>query len=109
MMTVSGLCQKAELKAVVCPDPDREIEGAYCGDLLSWVMGRAKSGDAWITIMSNINILAVATLADVSCVLLAEGVTPDEELIKTAEQKGINILTSDKTSFELAKLVGALI
>ena len=109
MMTVAELCQKAELKAIVCPDPSREIEGAYCGDLLSWVMGRAKSGDAWITIMSNINILAVATLADVSCVLLAEGVTPDEELIKTAKQKGINILASSKTSFELAKLVGALI
>ena len=109
MMTVAELCKKAELRAIVLPEPEREIEGAYCGDLLSWVMGRAKSGDAWITIMSNLNILAVATLADVSCVLLAEGVTPDDELVNTAKQKGINILLSEKPSFELANLVGNLI
>lgn len=108
-MTVAELCEKAELKAVVLAEPMREIEGAYCGDLLSWVMGRAKSGDVWITIMSNLNILAVASLADVACVLLGEGVNPDEELVNTAKQKGINILTSEKTSFELAKLIGALI
>ena len=108
-MTVAELCKKAELRAIVLPEPEREIEGAYCGDLLSWVMGRAKSGDAWITIMSNLNILAVATLADVSCVLLAEGVTPDDELVNTAKQKGINILLSEKPSFELANLVGNLI
>ena len=108
-MTVATLCEKAKLNAILCPEPTREVEGAYCGDLLSWVMGRAKSGDVWITIMSNLNILAVASLADVSCVLLAEGVTPDEELIKTAEQKGINILASDKTSYELANIVGSLI
>lgn len=108
-MTVAQLCENAKLNAILCPDPTKEVEGAYCGDLLSWVMGRAKSGDVWITIMSNLNILAVASLADVSCVLLAEGVTPDEELIKTAEQKGINILASDKTSYELANIIGALI
>lgn len=109
MMTVAKLCEVANLCTIVCPEPEREIKGAYCGDLLSWVMGRAKSSDVWITIMSNINILAVASLADVACVLLSEGVKPDEELVKTAEQKGINILASDKTSFELAKLIGALI
>ena len=41
------------------PEPDREITGVYIGDLLSWVMGRAKSGDAWLTIMSNINMKSV--------------------------------------------------
>lgn len=108
-MTVAKLCEMANLCTIVCPDPEREIKGAYCGDLLSWVMGRAKSSDAWITIMSNLNILAVASLADVACVILSEGVMPDEELIKTAKQKGINILGSSKTSFELAKLIGTLI
>ena len=55
MMTVAELCKKAELRAIVLPEPEREIEGAYCGDLLSWVMGRAKSGDAWITIKGVLN------------------------------------------------------
>ena len=108
-MTVTELLKAAELTAVVMPEPQREIDGAYCGDLLSWVMGRARGGNVWITIMSNVNILAVASLADVSCILLAEGVMPDEAVLETAKQKGINILASTKTSFELATAIGSLI
>ena len=63
-------------------------------------MGRAKADDAWITIMSNVNVLAVATLSDVSCVVLAEGVTLDEGLTKTAEEKGINVLVSPLPAYE---------
>ena len=31
-------------------DTTREVKGCYCGDLLSWVMGRAKADDAWLTV-----------------------------------------------------------
>ena len=71
------------------PEPDREIKGVYIGDLLSWVMGRATSGDAWVTIMSNINVIAVAQLTDVACVILAEGVVArDQPFEKVAESPG---------------------
>ena len=72
-MTVTELSKVTGLTAITLPDPEREVKGAYVGDLLSWVMGRADEGNAWITIMSNSNVAAVATLADVSCVILAEG------------------------------------
>ena len=65
-------------------------------------MGRAKAGNAWITIMSNINVIAVATLSDVSCVILAEGVTLEEELLKRAEEKGVNVLVSLLPAYETA-------
>ncbi len=87
--------------AVIC-DGDREISGVYIGDLLSWVMGRAQSGDAWITIMSNINILAVASLADTSCIIAAEGVKLSEEVINTAREKDINILYSEAGIYDTA-------
>ena len=101
-MTVEELAIKTGLTTVTLPDNSREIKGAYVGDLLSWVMGRASSDNAWITIMSNQNVIAVATLADVGCVILAEGVTPDAELIALAEAKGINLLTSECSSYETA-------
>ena len=69
-MTVNELCKRFSFESLCTPDSEREISGAYCGDLLSWVMGHAQSGDAWITIMSNINTVAVASLADVSCIVL---------------------------------------
>lgn len=101
-MTVESLSVKNGLKVFTLPSPDEEVTGGYCGDLLSWVMGRIEAGCAWITIMSNINILAVASLAGAPCVILAEGVVPDAELIKTAEAKGINLLGTDKPAFEAA-------
>ena len=101
-MKVSEIAAKLSLKALSQADSSREITGVYIGDLLSWVMGRAESGDAWITIMSNINIVAVASLADVACIILAEGVVPDENVCATALQKGINIYTSEKTAYQLA-------
>lgn len=101
-MTVEKLMTHAGLTAAALPEGDREITGAYIGDLLSWVMGRARSGDAWITIMSNRNIVAVATLADTACVILAEGVQPDEGVAELAQQKGINLLLSPDSAYDTA-------
>ncbi len=101
-MTVNELLTRADLTAAALPDGDREVTGVYIGDLLSWVMGRATSGDAWITIMSNRNIAAVATLADTACVILAEGVQPDEGVAELAEQKGINLLLSSVSAYDTA-------
>ncbi len=108
-MKVFEAQEKLALKAITLPCPDREIEGGYVGDLLSWVMGRVSENDAWITIMSNINIAAVASLSDVACVILAEGVTLDAEVIATANAKNINILSSDLSAFDLCIKLSELI
>lgn len=101
-MTVEVLSQLGFLKPIVLSEPDREIEGVYIGDLLSWVMGRASSGDAWITIMSNVNILAVASLADTACIIIAESVELEEDVVETAKQKGINVLYSEAGIYDTA-------
>ncbi len=101
-MTVSSLANLEVFSPTVIPQPNREITGVYIGDLLSWVMGKAESGDAWITIMSNLNILAVATLTDASCIIISEGVELDNEIINTAEQKGINIVSTEMSTYDTA-------
>jgi hypothetical protein len=101
-MTVNEFKTTAGLSALCLPEPDREIRGGYVGDLLSWVMGRAKADDAWITIMSNQNILAVASLADVACIVLAEGVKLEEDVLATARDKGINVLCGEGDAFSIA-------
>lgn len=101
-MTVSALTEQLGLTGFALPGGGREVTGGYTGDLLSWVMGRASEGDAWITIMSNANIVAVATLADVSCILLAEGVEPDHGVAQLASEKGVNLLGSSEPAFTLS-------
>ena len=101
-MTVSELAERFGFQIIAAPEPGREIEGGYVGDLLSWVMGRAQSGNVWITIMSNVNVLAVASLSDVSAVLLAEGVALEPGHVQTALEKGVNVLSTDLSAFEAA-------
>ena len=108
-MTVEQFINASGFCPVVLADKDRIVSGAYVGDLLSWVMGRAKADDAWITIMSNLNVIAVATLADVSCVIFAEGVTPDDELIKVATSKGVNLLSSPDSSYDVAVKISRIL
>ena len=104
-MTVNDLCNIEGFKALTLPDSDRNINGVYIGDLLSWVMGKAQSDNAWITIMSNINTLAVASLTDVSCIILAEGVTLEEEIRNAAENKGINVISSEYSAYNTALIL----
>lgn len=87
----------------------RDVECGYCGDLLSWVMGKAESGCAWLTVMNNINVAAVAVLRDVSCVILTEGVKPDDTLLERAKNEDITLYGSSENSFSLSAEIAALI
>ena len=100
-MTVKELAEALELKVFFMEDEDREVEGGYCGDLLSWVMGRCPEEVAWVTIMSNQNVAAVAVLCDPACVILSEGVQPDGDLLEKAESSGVNLLGSDMDEYQL--------
>ena len=109
-MKVSELIKKLNLDLLTDSGfEDREVSGCYIGDLLSHVMGKASEGDAWITIMSNVNILAVASLADTAWIVLAEGVTVDDEVKKTALDKEINILTTDMDIYNTAVYLNGII
>ena len=108
-MTVKNLLENSSFTALCTPNPDREIEGVYAGDLLSWVMGRLNEGSVWVTIMSNVNIVAVATLVDAACIVLAEGVNPDPDALSAAEAKGINIISTPLSAYEAAVAVSNLI
>ena len=108
-MTVKEFAEKLSLKALCVPDETREVGGCYAGDLLSWVMGRAKADDAWITIMTNVNIVAVAMLADTSCVVVAESAEIGEDVLEKAREKKINIYTSEKTVYELCAEVSKIL
>ena len=108
-MTVRDMVQSLGLEVFCLCGEDREVSGGYAGDLLSWVMGRANAGDAWVTIMSNVNIVAVATLADSACIILSEGVVPDADALEKAESMGVNLLGSQKNTFALCAEISKLL
>ena len=87
----------------------REVTGCYVGDLLSWVMGRASEGDAWLTVVGNINAIAVSTLADTACIILTENAPLDDDAAKKAEIHGVAVLQTEESGYRMALRFGELL
>ncbi len=101
-MTVKTLCDELGWTVLTEGDLSREITGCYCGDLLSWVMSKAQDGDCWLTVMGNINAVAVAVLTDCACIVLTENAALDDEAKARAEQQGVTILTTGLNAYQAA-------
>ena len=81
---------------------EKAAKGCYIGDLLSLAMSKVRMDYVWITIQTNVNIVAVASLADAGCIILADGCVPDEKTVERAKEQEIIILGSEKSAYELA-------
>ncbi len=103
-MTVNNLADLLNAKIVNLADGERELGTGYCGDFLSFVMGKAPADCAWFTVMSNVNVCAVATLADCGAVVLCEGVTPDDALVEKVRLQDVNMLMTDYDAYTAATL-----
>ena len=108
-MKVNELIEKLSLEVLCEGDTDNEITGCYSGDLLSWVMSKAKEGDVWLTVMGNINAIAVAVLCDCACIILTDKAALDEEAKSKAELQGVTVLRSEKSAYELSVEISRLI
>lgn len=104
-MTVKELNKITDFKVINEGNDSMEVTGVYCCDLLSFVMGKAFPGCAWVTVMGNINSIAVATLAEISCIILADGVMPDENALEKAREHNVAILSSNSLVFDTALAV----
>ena len=102
-MKLKDIVEKLKLR-VICGEEclENEITGGYCSDLLSDVMGNAQEGHVWITIQVHKNIIAVASLKELSAIMLVKGLMPTEETIVTAKEQGVAIVQTSETAFEIA-------
>lgn len=104
-ITTHDLQDIAGFRAVCLSEEPRAVTSAYCCDLLSLVMGRAPEGCAWVTVMGNLNAVAVAVLADIAAVIVAEGMPLDAGVEERARERGVALFLTDLPVFEAAKQV----
>ena len=102
-MKVSDLIDQLGLTVYAGSDNlDKEITGGYVSDLLSDVMGNSKEGNIWITLQNHLNVVAVASLKELSCIILVKGIVPAEDVIEKANSEEIAVLGSSENTFELS-------
>lgn len=88
---------------------ENEVTGGYTSDLLSDVMGFAKEGNVWITLQTHKNVIGVASLKDLSAILLIKGFEPDADALALAEKEDIPILGTKMGAFEISAKIYNLI
>lgn len=81
---------------------DNAITGVYICDLLSWVMANLQAGNIWVTIQTHVNVLAVALLAEASCIIVPEAAEIDSQTINKANEEEIPLLRSRLSAYDLA-------
>ena len=82
-------------------DTSRTVNEGYSCDLLSWVMAHGREGMAWITVQTHMNVIAVASLHDMSCVIIPEGIRVEQDVLDKAAEEGITVLSSELTAFDI--------
>lgn len=80
----------------------KSVNSLYIGDLLSWVMGHACEGQAWLTVQSHINIIAVALLKELSCIVILEDADIPQETITKANEEHLAILSTSLDAYSFA-------
>ena len=102
-MKVRELVEKLGLNVLSGADGlDREIEGCYVSDLLSDVMGNADMGNVWVTLQTHKNVMAIASLKELACVILVKGLTAPDDTVAQSNEEGIPFLNTPMSTYEVA-------
>lgn len=99
-MTINDISKALEL-TLITGDVAKEFDGVYVGDLLSRAMSHVEADNLFVTIMANVNVIAVASLTEAAAVILCEDVRLPEEAIEAANTNGITVLTTPISAYEV--------
>lgn len=107
-MTVQDVIQQLNLSIVNGANLNCQVTGGYASDLLSCVMAGAQAGNVWVTLQAHPNVVAVASLLELSAVIVTEGVAPDPETVSKAQQAKVTLLSTTRDTFTVVGELAAL-
>lgn len=100
-MTIKELTELIDAKALNYANEGRTISSGMVCDLLSWVMAGGKKDMAWVTVQTHLNVVAVAALHDIACIILPEGIKMEGAPLEKAIEEGITVLSSPLSGYEI--------
>ncbi len=86
---------------------DREVTCGYTCDLLSWVMAHGDEGMAWVTVQTHLNVVAVAVLAEMACIVLPEDIVMEGDSLRKAVDEGMSVMSSPMPAYEICGKMAA--
>lgn len=101
-MKVADICKQLKLQVLVQGEDNKEATGVIAGDLLSFIIGKAEPNMAWVTIQTHINVAAVASLKELSLIVIASGRTPAGELVEKCKSERITLAVTDDCMYKVS-------
>lgn len=101
-MKVQDLVDALNLKVISgAQGLDREVDGCYVSDLLSDVMGNADMNNVWVTLQTHKNVMAIASLKELACVIFVKDLMASEDVIEQSNEEGIPLLSTSMQTYEV--------
>ncbi len=108
-MTIRGIVEALSLTVLCATDRlDRDVEGGYASDMLSCVMAGAKKDNIWVTLLTHLNVIAVAVLLEIPAIVITENSPVDESVLKKADDEGITLLRTPEDTYTVVGKLYAL-
>ena len=82
-------------------DLNLEIQHAAACDLMSDVLAFSKPYALLLTGLTNIHVIRTAEMADIAAIILVRNKLPKADVISLADEKGIPLISSPCTMFDL--------
>ena len=97
-----------ELTPEVSGNRDAEIDRGYASDLLSDVLAHAPEGGLLVTLQVHLNVIAVASHAELTAVVFAGNRRPEDDVLAKAAAEGLALYSSPADTFDIVGRLYAL-
>jgi len=98
----------AELTPEISAGREADIGRGYASDLLSDVLAHAPEGGLLVTLQVHLNVIAVASHAELAAVVFAGGRRPEDDVVAKALAEGIALYSTPADTFEVVGRLYAL-
>ena len=78
---------------------------ACCSDLMSDVLAFVNEKTVLITGLTNPHVLRTADMLDLKCLVFARGKIPTDDILETADEQGMIVMTTKETAFTACGLL----
>jgi hypothetical protein len=97
-----------ELTPEVTGNRDAEVDRGYASDLLSDVLAHAPEGGLLVTLQVHLNVIAVASHAEMTAVVFAGERRPEDDVLAKAAAEGLSLYSSPADTFDIVGRLYAL-
>ncbi len=84
---------------------DNPARTACCSDLMSDVLAFVDEKTVLITGLTNLHVIRTSEMLDLKCLVFVRGKVPAEDILDSAEELGLVVITTKMTAFSACGLL----